>query len=201
MRRLLLLAASLLFFVPEVLFAADDPLASVKCTGLIGCGGGMANILLISTIPAIAKLLLQLVAGLAVLFVGYSGCMIVFSMGDESKVTTARTQILYTLAGLAVAMCAGTIVSLVVTEKYLPYNPPGTSAVLLLIGSAVRIGVLLFNVAFTVIIIFAGMRMVLAQGKSDEFGNAMKMLTYAVIGAIVVNLARALVLVVAFLGF
>ncbi len=53
------------------------------------------------------------------------------------------------------------------------------------------------NAIFLLMIVLAGLKMVYAQGKADEYNAGKKMLTWAVIGAVIVNLASALVYAVA----
>ncbi len=201
MKRFVSLSALLVALLPQSAFAWTDPLAAVKCFGLAGCGRAPANVLFTSTLPTLVVLLLQVASGLAVFFVVYAGFQLVFSMGDESKVTKARWGILYALGGLLLAMTAGTIVTIVSTEIYVPPGAAGVNLTLALISTAVRISMNIFNVALAMVIVIAGMRMVLAQGKSDEFNNGMKMLLYAVVGAVVVNLAKTLVLTFVTIGF
>jgi hypothetical protein len=53
--------------------------------------------------------------------------------------------------------------------------------------------VTLFNSLFFVAITVAGIRMLLSHGKPDEFGKARTMVAWAIGGAIIVNLGKALV--------
>lgn len=155
-----------------------------------GCGQGPANIFL-STLPNLAFFLLQIATGLSVLFIVYAGFQMVINLGDEGKVGTQKTAIFYSLAGLFVAIVSQLLVSFVVTQNW-GQNAGGNLAVNL-IAAAVSVLLTVFNGVFVIAIIYYGMRMLMASGDSGAFGSARTGITWAIVGAIIVNLANALV--------
>ena len=185
-----LLTAVLLALPASVL--AVDLYPPIICNGLLGCGtlGPGDNVLMQYTLPTVAKILIQLAAGGAVLAVVIGGVQMAVSYGDEGKVTNARKAIMFALGGLALAFAAAPIVSFVSSEYYYQggdflFGPGGIMA------SVIRIIMILFNVAFCIVIILAGLRMIIAGGSADEFKKGGDMIKWAVIGGLIVNLARA----------
>lgn len=169
--------------------AYADLLPSVNgaCTGLFGCGAGGANIPF-QFVFNLAGLLLQIAAGLAVLFIVFAGFQMVTNMGDEGKVSQFKNGVLNAMIGLTVALLSEFFVSVI-------SNPNVSFAGVLpvaLIGAAISILKTVLNAFFLIIIVIAGLRMVYAQGKADEYNKGKTMLFWATIGAVVVNLASAL---------
>jgi len=170
-----------------------NPLDFIPCGGLPSCGAGAGNVLLSFTIPTIVSFLLQLAASLALVYVIYSGIQMLFSQGDESKIDKARNGILYALLGLGGAIFSGVAVTLVVSQVFVGggsdilFGPTG------LIANGIGIVMQVFNVTFAIVAVLGGMRMVTARGRSDEFNKGIMTIVYAIAGAVVVNLARAIV--------
>ena len=181
------------FLLPFIASAATPP--QVNCQGLPGCGGGMHDPTSIFTtgIPLIITLLLTAVAAGAIIGIIWAGILMLTALGDEGKITKAKHSIGYSLAGLALAMSAESLVSYIVTEDW-GQQGGGTGEFMTSIGLAVvDTGVAVFNGLFVIIIIYAGMRMLMARGKSDEFHKAVNIIRWAVIGAIVVNLSKVII--------
>jgi hypothetical protein len=189
------LAASMAFLLPAAARAQGVPAMQVICTGLAGCPEGPENALFNNVLPIAIQVMIQLAAGGAVIFIIINGAKMLLSYGDDSKAQAARKGVLQALGGLGLALVSATIVSFVTTENYGQNNPQdflfGSGG---LLDATVRISVLLFNVGFTVMAILGGYRMMTASGAPDEFKKGGTILKWAVVGAVVVNLARALVL-------
>ncbi|HLD64182.1 MAG TPA: hypothetical protein VI913_04795 [Candidatus Peribacteraceae bacterium] len=140
---------------------------------------------LISVFRAGAVFLLDLVAGVSMFFIIWGGLLMIASMGDESKFGTGRTSIIYACLGLAVALSADIFLNILT-----PIGNAGDFQ-----GAALQvlaIPITLLNIVFSVVIVLTAFRLVLARGKSDEVETSRKMLIYAIIGAIIVNLAKAI---------
>lgn len=190
-RFLRLLPASLLAALAVVLPAyAQELFPTLTCTGLVGCGQPPQNVIVTGVLPVAAKVLLQLVSGGAVIAIIVAGTRMAIG-GSEETGTTARKGALYALGGLGLALAAGPIISFITTEQYVD----GTGGDLLLgvMGTVVRIIMTLFNVGLVIVIIIGGSRMAMSSGSSDEFQKGGLAIKWAVIGAVVVNLARAIV--------
>jgi len=116
-------------------------------------------------------------------------------LGDESRFTTGKNSIIYALVGFAIALVSQSVVAFVEFQATgVIYVSAATgNPALALIHVAINSMLYLFNAVFAVIIIFAGFRLVLGRGKSEELESAKKMLIYAGMGAIIINVAKALV--------
>ena len=178
--------------------AAAQPI--VPCVGLPGCpgfaGNAATNILFTHTIPVIIEQLLNIAAAAAVLFVVVAGGQMLIAQGDESKVTNAKKGTAAALGGLAVALASKTIITVVATPgQYLQGNSDPTRLIYgNVIPTLVKLILVVLNVAFLIVIMIAGFRMVIARGAEDEFKKSKEIVTWAIVGAIVINGARALVL-------
>lgn len=160
-----------------------------------GCGAGASN-LLQSAIPKAASLMLQFAGGAAVLFIIWAGLQMLLSLGDESKVTQGKWGILYALGGLTVAILSSFIISVIGTQTYITRGSPADNAPFALLSAAITILRTVLNAILLLVIVMVGIRMLYAQGKSDEFNKAKTQMTWALVGAVVVNLAAALVKIV-----
>ncbi len=174
------------------------PLPPAPCaSSQFGCGGGPSNVVLtaLKGDGGIASVMLQVAAGLAVLYIIWSGFQMVISMGDEGKLTQHKWGIAYALIGLSVAILSQFAVSVVGTQNYGQLGGSGPLYIVVLAQAASILRTLL-NAVFLLILILIGLKMLYAQGKADEFNTAKKMLTWALVGAVLVNLSAALVIAV-----
>ena len=166
----------------------------VICVGLPGCGQGPENTLLTRVLPAVVFIMIQLVAGGSVIFIMISGVKMLLSAGDDGKAQAARKGVISAVGGLGLAIVSATAVSFITTENFGQANPqnflfgPGG-----LLDSVVRLILTLFNVGFVIMVLYAGIKMALASGASDEFKKGGQIIRWAIVGAVVVNLARAIV--------
>lgn len=158
----------------------------ITCTGLVGCGSQPGNVL-INGIPQVAVILLQIAAGGCVLAIVWAGFQMVFSLGDGGKTSQAKNAILYALLGLGVSVLSQFIISSVVSEFVVTSNP--ATVHLDILKGIVRYLRNVLNAALAVVIVIGAVRMVLAQGKTDEFTKGRQAIMWAAIGAIVVNFA------------
>lgn len=190
MKRGLLSAGLLLSLMASAVPASADLLPSVNgaCTGLFGCGAGGANIPYQFAFNLVT-LLLQVAAGLSVLFIVFAGFQVVTNIsGDEGKISQFKNGVMNSMIGLCVAILSEFLVSVI-------GNPNISVAGVLpiaLIGAAISILKIVLNSIFLIVVVIAGLRMVYAQGKTDEYNKGRTMLFWAAIGAVVVNLAAAL---------
>lgn len=181
-----LVTASLLAIPGAVL--AVDPYPPLLCPGLFGCGLGPQNLILTNALPTAALILVQIAAGGAVIAITIAGVQMGISYGDESKITNARKAILYALGGLGIALSAVPIVSFVTSENY---GLDIGGDIITVMASMIRIILTLFNVGFCIVVILAGLRMMNSQGNADEFKKGAEMIKWAIIGGVIVNLAKA----------
>jgi hypothetical protein len=186
MKTLKSLLAIVLLWIPFPALAQIN----VWCTGLPGCGAGPSNVIATNTLPGIILILATLSAGATMVFVVYAGIELVMMYGDEAKASKAKNTVIYALAGLALSVTASSIISFVVTENYVG---TGSNVIVGFMQSLVRIMLTIFNTLFLMAVVLSGLRLVMAGGKGDEFSKAVSIIKWAVFGAIIVNVGRALV--------
>ena len=195
-----LLSLGLLILPTSVL--AQPPQPGVDpCSGIGGCErNGQALIGL--AVQNVAAVFVAVAAGAAVLFVVVGGFQMLISFGNESTATKGRNSVIFALSGFALTLAAQAIISFVVNCAFAGnIHLTSTNPALTLMATAVNIMMSVFNVVFALVAIGAGFRMVLGHGKSDEFTKARSTLLFAIIGAVVINVARALVNIVLTTGF
>ncbi len=179
-------------FLIQTAIAAGPPVT--PCPAILPGCGGPTNILVTSIIPHTVNFMLRLIGALAVVMLVWYGLKLITNLGDESNITKARHAILYALLGIGLSIVSQMIVSFVATEEY---GQSGSADLLIAAGaSAVRILLNITNIVFALVIVYEGARMVMSQGKTDEFNKARTAVMWAIIGAIFVNLSHALVRIV-----
>lgn len=154
------------------------------------CKFGGPNVVTATVLPETAALLLRIAAGLSVLFIVWGGILMLLSMGDDSKTAQAKWAIVYALLGLFGAVLSQMFVGFVAKSEMM-LTAGATEATV--IQKAVTFLVSAMNVLFIIAIIFAGIRMLLGHGQPEEFTRAKKAIAWAILGALVVNVARTLV--------
>ncbi len=157
----------------------------VVCTGLAGCGG--TGELFTHTVTAVLAILVTIASGMSLVYVVWGGFQMLILWGDEGKADEAKHTIKHALVGLGITLMSGAAVGFVSTEFY---GGPSSNPMVALMEGAIRILVTLSNIAFLFAIIYAGYLM--AMGKED-YTKGVAMVRWAIIGAIVVNLARTIV--------
>ena len=189
------LFATIAHWVMATAHAAPPPIPDCsQFTNLFGCGGA-SNVLGETLIPNLAIFFLRIVATGSVLFVIWSGVSMMLSMGDSGKAQKAKWSVLYTVIGLGVALSSQMLVGFVATENY-GQGEVGDFIVSGLLRNAIRILMTLTNVILGLVIMISAFRMVMAQGKSDEFNSARSAMLFAIMGAIIVNSALVLIRIV-----
>ena len=178
-----------LLFAAQDLFAASPP--ATICGNLPGCTANPANVVTTNILPNLAVVGLRIAATGALLMIIWNGLAMIRSTDDGGR-TKAKHGIFYALGGLLIAMTAGRLVGYVTTENfgqtnYTDFLYGGIMA------SAVRIMLTLSNVILGFMVIWSGVRMVLAQGKSDEFTAARMSLFWALVGAVIINASRVII--------
>lgn len=172
-----------------VLFLPISVSAQVICQHVAGCSASNA---LYNIIPPLGSLFLVLAGAGAVAFVVVGGALMMINWGDDAQVTKGRNSIIYSLLGLVLVLASQVIVSFVSnnTENVADAvdNP-----VLAFAAMALDVALSLLNTVFVFIIIAAGIRMVIALGRSEEIGKARTMIIWSIIGVLIINVAYSLV--------
>lgn len=169
--------------IPHAL-AAPPP---VVCTGLPGCGGGSPGQDIIAKAAAVVlQFLFTLVGAGSVAMVVWGGFEMVLSAGDEGRATKGKESIIHALIGLAIATCAGSIVTTAADKLSAgSFDPAG------ILATIVQIMLNIFNACVAIVVIIGAIRMAMAGGKSDQFQKGVSAIKWALIGAMCANAAKA----------
>ena len=140
-------------------------------------------------IPIIADLLIAVAAGTSIVFIVIGGVLMLTSMGEEGQISKGKMSIIYALIGLLLTKSAQIIVSFVINKFNIMSVGPEDDIVIFVMKQLVDAMKTAFNAVFAVMLIYAGYRMAFARGNADEFNKSKNVLIWAIIGAIIVNLA------------
>lgn len=173
----------LALFIPVAL--AQDP-----CLHVPG-GCDPANVVVENAIPFIGEFMLRIAGAGGILMIVWAGYMMMFSGGDEGKFGKGKTALFMTMGGLMLVVASQSIVQLTLTEQAIQ-QLQDTPDELAFFARAVDVLVLLFDIFFLLIAIYSGLMIVYGLGKEDQYKKGRDLLTHAVIGAIVVNIANIL---------
>ena len=157
----------------------------VVCTGLAGCGG--TGELFTHTVTAVLAILVTIAAGISLVYVVWGGIQMMILWGDDGKGAEAKNTIKNALIGLAITMSSGAAVGFVSTEFY---GGPSSVPMVALMEGAIRIFVNLSNLLFLIAVMYAGYLMVMGK---EDYSKGISMVRWAIIGAVIVNLSRAIV--------
>lgn len=180
-----------LTYAPLVL-AAPKPDAD-PCTYLGGgfctSSGGVEN-MVNSAIKAFGEFFALGGGAFAVIAIAIGGFMMLLSFGDEGRFNKGKESIQWGIIGFGLVLATQVIVNFVADQV----APAGQSDLpfLVLFEQVVNSVLILLNISFVLIAIAAGIRAIVGRGKTEEFSAAKKALGFAIAGAILVNLARAL---------
>lgn len=137
----------------------------------------------------IANLMVSAASGLCVLFIIYGGILMIVSFGDDSRFQKGRNAVMYAMLGFGGAVASQSILAFVASVAV---DSTTVNPVVATIVNASNILLDILNVLFILAVIAGGFRMVFARGESDKFDAGRRTLAYAVIGAIIVQIARFL---------
>jgi len=88
-------------------------LAMGQGTGFSGINVQKTNITSLSGVEAVISRIVNWITGLffvaAIVYIFYAAYLFLTSGGDEEKIKTAKTQLLYSIIAIAVALLAGTM--------------------------------------------------------------------------------------------
>ena len=185
-------AAMLTALLPRTGMAA----ITIYCGGLPGCVNASVRSYIGRVLAVLLVELPIFIYILGGLFIVIGGMYIVLSAGNSERITKGKNTIIWAAIGIA-AM-----------EVIIQFNPltnflepeilPLTTVTgPTLIPSAINVAIDaikdLLNVALLGVAIFSGARMVLSGGKEDQYNKGREGLFWAAVGAIIINIAGALV--------
>ena len=147
-----------------------------------------------STILSVAKVMRNLIGGLAIIFIIISGIMLITAGGDETKITEQRNSITYATVGLVVILLVERIINLI-------YGTPGSAATLSTSGKGVSeeiYGIIAFikaviGAAAILMIMISGFKTITAQGEEDAITKQRKSVLWVVIGIVVIIVNKVFV--------
>ncbi|TSC57298.1 MAG: hypothetical protein Greene041662_994 [Candidatus Peregrinibacteria bacterium Greene0416_62] len=174
-------------------YAALYPFAD-PCTylGAARCGtntAGVENLIKVA-IESVATFLAVGGGALAVLYTVVGGLQMLLSFGDEGRFTRGRSSVTWALVGFGILLGSQMIVGFISDTADLA---TGAAAPLLTLMEVIVSSILdLLNVLFVIIIMAAGIRAIIGRGKQEEFTKAKHAIGFAIAGALIINLARAL---------
>lgn len=174
--------------VPVV--AAQGPCVGLNC-------GSVGNPLPLFIVVG-ATIVLEIASGLAVLSVVIGGAYLVLNMANETNFEKGKKGIIFGLIAFALALSSQAIVSFVVSKAYtINVDSPVISLMSVTVGTMLT----LLNVAFALMMLFFGFKLILARGQQAALDATKKGLTWAASGAVAINLSYALIRATYFLGF
>jgi hypothetical protein len=191
MKHLLLRASALLalLLLPEATFAQAPAEIWVHCGNLPGCGPGFREYassvlqLLGTNLPAYAY-------AIGVLFIMIGGAYMVLSAGREDWVTKGKNTIMWAVIGIAATSFSESAVTFLRLE--VSSRVPDADFVLSVNSTLISTIFDLLSVSIFGVAVYCGMLMVLAGGKEDQFSKGRQGLFWCAVGAIAINLARAI---------
>ena len=179
---------SLLTIIGQLLVPKAHALGEVTvfCGGLIGCGAqGEA---LTGALTAILYLAVTLAACLSTAFFIYGGLQMVMPWSEGSAEAGKKT-IKNSLIGLAITMLSGMMVDLAISANV---SGPNSNPLVAVMQWAIGAMLTIFNSLFFIAVVYAGIQMVMDQGKGEGYNKGIEILKWAITGAIIVNLSRAI---------
>ena len=177
--------------LPQIALAITtlpDPLCDFP-----GCTGGPKPIVVDTVIPELARIALNFTAALSLLFIFVAGGRLLLCLGKEEELENAKKTVQWALVGLVVALTSHRIVTAIVTQNYLSTGDAGDQLVIGVFAAILGGVATVLNVTFVLAIVLGGMRMLMARGKDDEVTKGKKAVIYALVGAILINVAPFLV--------
>jgi hypothetical protein len=172
----------MIFFIEKALASSPAPCALVN-----GCSG-------VNTLPRaiayVGSMLLDTVSAICVLMVVYAGIQMTFNNGDEGAFKKGQDTILYAMVGFAITLLSQTIVNYASLKGVAIRSGAHANLVWNAIAVAISSMIDIFNVAIIFIVIFAGFQYVLSRGSSDKAQGAAKMVAWAIVGGVCINMAR-----------
>jgi len=174
-----------LWIVPTA-YAQGGAAVTVWCGGLIGCGA--PGEVLSGALLAILSVLVTLAAALSTVFFVYGGLQMVMPWA-EGGMENGKKTIKNALIGLAITLLAGVMVEIVLGADF---GGPSENPIVAIMQWAVGAMLVIFNALFFISIVYGGIEMARDQGKGEGYNKGIEIIKTAVIGAILVNLSRAI---------
>jgi hypothetical protein len=147
-----------------------------------------------SIVLSIAKVMRNLIGGIAILWIVVSGIQMIFAQGDETKLTEQKNSITYALIGLV-------IILLIERGITLLYGVPGVVRGLSTTNEGLNTEILglvsfikaIIGVAAMLMIIISGYQIISAEGEEEKITTQKKGILWVVIGIAVILINKFIV--------
>ena len=185
---------NLLYAIAGMLLRAPVALAQPEQDPCVGLPGGFCEgrNFFAEELPPMAEGFVAFNAGLAIIFVIWGGAQMMLALGDEGKITQGRWTVFFACLGFALTLAIQSVLAFF-TERFIGMAGSGELTNLAFLQGVTDGMLLLFNVTFVLVMIWAGLWMVFARGEADMFSKAKTSLYWAIAGALFVNIAHSLV--------
>ncbi len=132
--------------------------------------------------------------GVGLVFFGMYAYQVTIGMGEEDQLSTGRENIMYAAIGFALVALAGPITKILdpigaenVTQIL---QQSALESVIMLIVNTLEV---LLGTLLVILIFYAGMKLVTADGDEEEIGNAKNLFKYSFIGIVIIMIAKPLI--------
>lgn len=144
-----------------------------------------------SIVQTVARVMRNLIAGLAVLWIIISGVRMVLAEGDESKITEQKRSITYVLIGLGAILLIERGIALIYgapgADRGLSTEGPGLSEEIYGIISFAKALLATFVV---VMVIIAGIKTIASEGDEEKIKNQRKSIVWLIVGVVIILVNR-----------
>ncbi len=138
----------------------------------------------------IAEWITAMAAMLGVLIIIISALQAIFTFGDEEAYQKVRASIRHVILGLIIIAAA-----FIFRQVFFVDKTP--NALIALIASKILIVLAVMTIIAVAILIYAGVRMIIAFGREEDYTNAKTLVFRVIIGLVVILVSYVLVLAVA----
>jgi len=147
-----------------------------------------------SVILSLAKVMRNLIGGIAIFMIVYSGIQMIFVQGDEAKVTEQKNSITYAIIGLITVLLLERGIYLLYgvpgVERGVTTTGPGISSEVLGLVSFIRA---IIGAAAMLMIIISGYKIISAEGAEDKITKEKKGVMWIIIGIVVILINQFIV--------
>lgn len=147
-----------------------------------------------NVVLSVAKVIRNLIGGLAILWIAISGVQMIFAQGDESRISEQKTSITYAVIGLAAILLIDRAITII-------YGVPGVERGITTTGEGLNteiLGVVSFIKALIgaiamLMIVVSGVRTIASQGEEEEITNQKKSVLWIIIGIVLIVISQFVV--------
>ena len=147
-----------------------------------------------SVVLSIAKVMRNLIGGIAILWIVVSGIQMIFAQGDETKLTEQKNSITYALIGLVIILLIERAIALLYgvpgSEVGLSTTNEGLSTEVLGLVSFIKA---IIGAAAVLMIIISGYEIISAEGEEEKITTQKKGILWIIVGIVVILINQFIV--------